>query len=111
MQLQLLQQQLAQGAMLPGLSAALAAATAAAPTVASSGNAGTHAIAGAPQCPNPTSPVTSASIGPTVSSIRNSGPLLDLLLSLIAHNTLFICLERYQLQLVKDNQLFAVYLT
>ncbi|VDM36014.1 unnamed protein product [Hydatigera taeniaeformis] len=65
MQLQLLQQQLAQGAMLPGLSAALAA-TASTPSVASPGTPGTHAIAGAPQCPNPTSPVSSASIGPTL---------------------------------------------
>ncbi|KAM7542872.1 hypothetical protein Aperf_G00000005548 [Anoplocephala perfoliata] len=78
MQLQLLQQQFAQGAMLPGLSAALAAATAAAPTVASSGSAGTHGIAGAPQCPNPTSPVTSASIGPTGKLIYPPAPSLNL---------------------------------
>lgn len=68
MQLQLLQQQLAQGAMLPGLSAALAA-TASTPSVASPGAPGTHGITGAPQCPNPTSPVSSASIGPTVSDL------------------------------------------
>ncbi|VDK41464.1 unnamed protein product [Taenia asiatica] len=73
MQLQLLQQQLAQGAMLPGLSAALAA-TASTPSVASPGTAGTHGIAGAPQCPNPTSPVSSASIGPTVSDLVGLPP-------------------------------------
>lgn len=65
MQLQLLQQQLAQGAMLPGLSAALAA-TAPKPSVGSPGATGAHGIA--TQCPNPTSPVTSASIGPGVSN-------------------------------------------
>ncbi|EUB59296.1 hypothetical protein EGR_05780 [Echinococcus granulosus] len=77
MQLQLLQQQLAQGAMLPGLSAALAA-TAPTPSVASPGTPATHGIAGAPQCPNPTSPVSSASIGPTGKLIYPPAPSLNL---------------------------------
>lgn len=71
MQLQLLQQQLAQGAMFPGLSVALAnaatSAAAAAAAASSAGTPGTHAgLAGAPQCPTAASPVTSASLGPTV---------------------------------------------
>ncbi|CDI96926.1 muscleblind protein [Echinococcus multilocularis] len=77
MQLQLLQQQLAQGAILPGLSAALAA-TAPTPSVASPGTPATHGIAGAPQCPNPTSPVSSTSIGPTGKLIYPPAPSLNL---------------------------------
>ncbi len=70
MQLQLLQQQFAQGTMLPtaALSAAVAAAS---PTCAQAGTAGTPGPAVTPQCPTPSSPATSAaaSIGSTVSEL------------------------------------------
>ncbi|KAM3172852.1 hypothetical protein ACTXT7_013690 [Hymenolepis weldensis] len=58
MQLQLLQQQLAQGAMLPGLSAAIAAA-------ATANAASSVAAAAASTAGNAGTPVTSASLGPT----------------------------------------------
>lgn len=64
MQLQLLQQQLAQGAMLPGLSAAIAAA-------ATANAASSVAAAAASTAGNAGTPVTSASLGPTVSSYPN----------------------------------------
>nr|CDS34419.1 muscleblind protein [Hymenolepis microstoma] len=65
MQLQLLQQQIAQGAMLPGLSAAIAAA-------ASANAASSVAAAAASTAGNVGTPVTSTSLGPTLSQTTPS---------------------------------------
>ncbi|VUZ47965.1 unnamed protein product, partial [Hymenolepis diminuta] len=71
MQLQLLQQQLAQGAMLPGLSAAIAAA-------ATANAASSVAAAAASTAGNAGTPVTSASLGPTGKLIYPPAPSLNL---------------------------------